>query len=535
VSLERLCEQVVSEHDYDLAVLARWDGNRRYANLRKLMRLARSYEELRGRDIEGFVAFIRQQEALGAAQLEAVSEEEGADAVRLLTIHAAKGLEFKVVVVADAGRDTGGAPTADEILALSDGRFGFRVVHPTTGMRKPVFDYDDVREAEKAADRAERLRLYYVAMTRAVDRLIVSGAIDDRRDTPIGWVLSRLGCEDELAAEHDEPIELERGGATFLVRVDRHGADVTAVEDEPVADEDGQLALFAELPSAPIARGYRLPELAPVPVPPLHRVRSLSFTALSLFELCSYRYYAQRIAGLRERRIAAPGGSVGLAATEIGDAVHRLLEEVDLAAPDVPAVEVVRTWYPTITDEELERVRAFVASYCESELGRRIAGLRDVRPERPFAFEHDGVLLHGRLDALWREGTRALVLDYKTNTLEEGTPDEIVDSSYRLQRLVYALACFRGGAEEVEVVYAFLERPDAVVSTVFERAQVPELEAELSAAIARINAGEFVPTPDEFTCNGCPALDVVCAGPRLRGNGGGAAAPAVVREAVVAG
>ena len=105
VSLERLCELVVSEHDYDLAVLARWDGQRRYANLRKLMRLARSYEELRGRDLEGFLRFIRDQEALGAAQLEAVSEEEGAGAVRLLTIHAAKGLEFKVVVVADAGRE----------------------------------------------------------------------------------------------------------------------------------------------------------------------------------------------------------------------------------------------------------------------------------------------------------------------------------------------------------------------------------------------------------------------------------------------
>ena len=108
LSLERLCEQIVSEHDYDLAVLAQWDGRRRYANLRKLMRLARSYEELRGPDIEGFVGFIRDQQAVGASQLEAVSEEEGADAVRLLTIHAAKGLEFKVVIVADAGRDTGG-------------------------------------------------------------------------------------------------------------------------------------------------------------------------------------------------------------------------------------------------------------------------------------------------------------------------------------------------------------------------------------------------------------------------------------------
>ena len=157
VSLERLCEQIVSEHDYDLAVLARRDGQRRYANLRKLMRLARSYEELRGRDIEGFVRFINEQEALGAAQLEAVSEEEGADAVRLLTIHAAKGLEFKVVVVADAGRDTGGPPAADEILALSDGRFGFKVVHPATGVSHGVFAYDEVREAGMEADRHERL------------------------------------------------------------------------------------------------------------------------------------------------------------------------------------------------------------------------------------------------------------------------------------------------------------------------------------------------------------------------------------------
>ena len=105
LSLERLCERIVSEHDYDLAVLAQWDGRRRYANMRKLARLARSYEELRGPDVEGFVRFVAEQEAVGARELEAVAEEEGADAVRLLTIHAAKGLEFKVVIVADAGRD----------------------------------------------------------------------------------------------------------------------------------------------------------------------------------------------------------------------------------------------------------------------------------------------------------------------------------------------------------------------------------------------------------------------------------------------
>ena len=518
LSLERLCEQIVSEHDYDLAVLARWDGKRRYANLRKLMRLARSYEELRGPDVEGFVRFVREQEELGARELEAVAEEEGADAVRLLTIHAAKGLEFKVVVVADAGREKA-APAPDEILALSDGRFGFKVAHPTTGVRKPVFDYEAVRKAEREEERAERLRLYYVAMTRAIDRLIVSGAVDPEgngeRETPIAWVLRRLAAEEELAAAGDEPVELERGLARLLVRVDRYRERPA---EEPVAAvaEDGQLALFDELPAAPPPRGIELPPLAPVPAPPVYRVRRLSYSALALYDRCSYRFFAERIAGLRERRPAATGaGERGLAATEIGDAVHRLLEAVDLGAPSAPDIAPVREWYRAVTDEELDQIAGFVASYCESDLARRVAALPGAAKERPFAFEHDGVLLHGRLDVLHLDGPRALVVDYKTNSLAEGTPEEIVEADYRLQRLVYALACFRAGAEEVEVVYHFLERSDAVVATTFRRDELPGLEAELSEAIATIQAGVFVPSPGEFTCAGCPALDVVCAGPRL--------------------
>jgi hypothetical protein len=69
----------------------------------------------------------------------------------------------------------------------------------------------------------------------------------------------------------------------------------------------------------------------------------------------------------------------------------------------------------------------------------------------------------------------------------------------------------------VEVVYQFLERPDELVQATFGRAELPGLEAELSAAIGRIAEGRFPPRPSELACAGCPALDVVCAGPRLRG------------------
>jgi ATP-dependent exoDNAse (exonuclease V) beta subunit len=250
--LERLCEQVLAEHDYDLAVLARWDGTRRFANLRKLGRLARDYEAVRGADLAAFVRFVRDQQALGAKELEAVAEEEGAGAVRLLTIHGAKGLEFKVVIVADAGRDVGGPRGSDEIVALSDGRFGFRMVHPTRGDRRPVFDFEQVREAEREQEREERLRLYYVAMTRAIDRLIVSGAVDVERtadrETPIGWVLERLGASEIIPATGREPVEVERGEARFLLRVDRHVPTPEPRVEVGVTGDAGQLALFGELP-----------------------------------------------------------------------------------------------------------------------------------------------------------------------------------------------------------------------------------------------------------------------------------------------
>jgi ATP-dependent helicase/nuclease subunit A len=523
LSLERLCEQIVAEHDYDLAVLAQWDGRRRYANMRKLARLARSYEELRGPDVEGFVRFVAEQEAVGARELEAVAEEEGADAVRLLTIHAAKGLEFKVVIVADAGRDRV-PPSPDEILALPDGRFGFRVADPVTARRRGAFDYEAVKEARQEAERAERLRLYYVAMTRAKERLIVSGSVDlgSERETPtpIAWVLERLAADEQLRQAGEAPIELVRGDARLLVRLDRYRPEPALAEIEP-EQEEGQLALFAALeevaapPTAP-----ELPPLVALPEPPLHRVRRLSFTSLSLFEQCAYKYFVRYGLGMSERPVDGEGTGE-MSGTEIGSAVHALLEEIDLAAPVVPELE-----------DEL--IRGFVAAYCDSDLSRRVAALGGVEKERHFTFEHDGVLVHGFIDVFHMAAsvggeaadaqpglgqdltTRALVVDYKTNALGEASPDEIVEQDYRLQRLVYALACFRAGAEEVEVIYHFLERPDGPVEAVFSRGDVPELEAELSAAIARIQAGEFPPTPSDFACAGCPALDLVCAGPRLR-------------------
>ena len=462
------------------------------------------------------------------AERDAVAEEEDADAVRLLTIHAAKGLEFKVVVVADAGRDRN-APSADEILCLADGRFGFRVADPITGKRHGVLDYDSVKEARAAEDEAERLRLYYVAMTRAIDRLIVSGSIDSDRKaderTPIGWVLGRLDCAAELANGGEAPVELEREGARVLVRVDRTpppaAAPVVELPAAVVDDETGQLALFAagaEPKLPPLA-----PALAPIqalPDPPLHDVRRLSYSALALFERCSYRYYAERVAGMRPARAhGTVAGQTGLVATEIGDAVHRLLELVELAAP---AAARHRTGTRVVPGGHrrgacADRGRSSTPIAAPSWRAR-IATLAGARPERPFAFEHDGVLLHGRLDVLHR---RRLARARRSTTRRTRSPRE------RRTRSSRPTTGSSGSSTHSRASAPARRRSRSCTTSSSGRtpssrrrscaADVPELEAELSEAIARIRAGSFVPTPSEFTCAGCPALDVVCAGPRLRG------------------
>ena len=379
VGLERLCEQILVEHDYDLAVLARWDGRRRYANLRKLARLARSYEELRGPDIEGFVRFVREQDAAGVKELEAVAEEEGAGAVRLLTIHAAKGLEFKVVVVADAGRARP-KPSGEEIICLPDGRFGFKVVDPATGKRKPAFAYDEVRDAEEAAEEGERLRLYYVAMTRAIDKLIVAGSVDsEKRDsrTPIGWVLERL----EVGELEDG--EVVRDEARLALRVDRYEPEaggrrgagggagpavaVRGRSRSAGADRAGTAAARADRRAAGAGAATVLQRARPVRALPVPLLRGA----------------AGRAAPRRRLGRGDCSAAGGLAATEIGDAVHRLLERIDLGAPEAPSLDQVLAWYPAASAEELERIGLLVDAFCGSTLANRLAALDDVSSERP--------------------------------------------------------------------------------------------------------------------------------------------------------
>ena len=108
--VEELIDRALERTGYDLAVLAMPGGQRRLANVRKLMRLAREHEAAHGPDLRGFLELVApscprrlRRRLRGGRESEAPVEGEALDAVRLMTIHRAKGLEFEIVCVADLG------------------------------------------------------------------------------------------------------------------------------------------------------------------------------------------------------------------------------------------------------------------------------------------------------------------------------------------------------------------------------------------------------------------------------------------------
>ena len=150
------------------------------ANVRKLLRLAREFEAREGRDLRRFADRL-ERGGSGRAGSRTPSWRE-TEAVRLMTIHAAKGLEFPVVCLADLGH---GPPTGLPMILTDGERVGLRV--PTlAATRTEAFAYAELRARRDAAALAEEQRIAYVAMTRARERLILSGAADFARWPAVG-------------------------------------------------------------------------------------------------------------------------------------------------------------------------------------------------------------------------------------------------------------------------------------------------------------------------------------------------------------
>ncbi len=543
LSLEQLIETTMSAFGYDLGLIARDGGAGRMANVRKLMRLAREYEANEGRDLGGFLTLAadstRRDEREGMAAVQA----EGHDGVRVMTVHAAKGLEFPVVAVPDLGRRlNAGRRQGDLVIGpVTDGneqRFGMRLAFASESSLA-LWQLVELNTEEGEAEAQEGCRLVYVAASRAQNRLILSGVYNDAQlepsdpkpnDTPLRRLLPALG-------------QSGWGGGPGSVML-----------PGPVAVADGRQLADAELrvsidePSVERARELRLIKAPPAQddsrehlpgTPPLLEtaaasvaVGHLSYSAVSLYERCGYRFYVERVLGAREHLVGGPRqetedhsaeaeivdempdpGPPRALALGIGNAVHAALEWSARRAFETPAEELLERLLMRegLKDEPaaLDRVRALVGGWLGSELCAELGSASSVTPEIGFTLSLGETVVRGQIDLLGRGDRLPCVVDYKTDALHGHSPAELADR-YRAQREIYALAADAG--EGARVAHVFLEAPAEPVIEELSGSELDAARVRLEGLIARMAAGVFEPAADATAplCFGCPAAARLC-------------------------
>jgi ATP-dependent helicase/nuclease subunit A len=491
LSLAALVEAAVTETGYDLAVLMRPAGEARFANVRKLMRLAAEFESREGRDLRGLLDFLA---APGATEGEAqaATAVEGHDGVRIMTIHNAKGLEFGVVAVPDLSRSLLAGSRAS-LLAIgheAEPRVGMQLRRLGAGSIN-LYSYAELCEEAKERDAAEGLRLFHVAATRARERLILSGVVKPRAGNGAGPgtpLIERIVEGFAVDRENDSTIAIPPPES-------RRGLDA--------GFEPSEIAVRVNLPSPARAaalttlrsEGSEERELGSGPAPlvqwqaPAVPQRPLSYSAIAAFEESPSRFYMEHVLG------SGGGRDEGAAR---GAAAHALLEWSQANGWTAPPEDLVlrHATAAGLGEDAAEGLLDLMRGWLGSKLlaERVLAAGATVRSEVPFLLAAAGTVLRGSIDLLVEgEGGPPLVVDYKTDRLNGSTPAAHA-KRYEVQRDLYALAVAEAsGAPEVEVAYVFLERPDEPVLTRLGAEQMGAGRARLTAAAERIQAAEFEP------------------------------------------
>jgi ATP-dependent exoDNAse (exonuclease V) beta subunit len=523
LSLAGLIDAAIGETGYDLAILMRPAGEARFANVRKLMRLAEEFEAREGRDLRGLLDFL----VVGAeadAEAEAASAVEGHDGVRIMTVHSAKGLEFGVVAVPTLARRLLSARLP--ALTLGHERDDLRVglqLRRLGAASIALYAHKALCEETQKREAAEELRLFHVAATRARERLILSGVAMPKPSngaSPGTPVVERILAGFEIDRERDSEIEipapqpregLEQSFAPsrIAVRINlpspQRATELTEVRREPAAKEPFEAAA----------------ELSLRRNPPTVPNRPLSYTAIAAYEECAYRFYMERVLDLP----ASVRGSARMTTKSANGSDQTQAPGRDSAALRGAAVHELLEWSAAngwrepegdVEDELLGPVRAWLGSALLHE--RVLAGGAVVRAEVPLLLGVGRATLRGSIDLLvTRDGAPPLVVDYKTDRLDGSSPAQHA-TGYATQRTIYALAVAEAQAvEEVEVAYVFLERPDEPVVELLDTEAMRRGRERLTGIIARIGAGEFPVAPAERRdwelCRGCPALGRLCSGP----------------------
>lgn len=445
------------------------------ANVRKLLSLCRDFAQRSPGPLAHLVEHLTRLARSGEEQN--APAPDSPDAVRIMTMHAAKGLEFPVVFCCaldgDARRDSGGLYFAPALglgatWRMDDGE------EEKDGVAERIREQLSQREKEEAS------RLLYVALTRAEQKLILTYG---RGKQSRGWVKM---IEQLQVAVRPEVI-------TTRPEVTASNADALDQQTAPAGRGSARSA-GEQLLEPPKPQPSRDPRERSA-LQPDHAASgledsSVSASSLALFTQCPRRYLLDRYLGwtssppsaLDDEASAQSAG--GGPAIDLGLTVHALLagEEVPGATPQAKRLANV---------------------FRQSPLAEQAAQATRVEREFDIVFELSGTIITGQIDLWFVDGEQVVIVDYKTDREAPTGPIEGQHSGYALQLQIYALALSRLLRRPVTRAVLHYLRPNQLVEVDLSPPALARVGQRLKA-LQQAQAKLEFPLIEDDHCHRCP-------------------------------
>lgn len=455
------------------------DGEGRRARLLRLFELARSFETTGWRGLRRFLDWLRSMRERGEEP--AFPDEDGGGAVRIMSIHRSKGLEFPVVFIGDTARQFNRSDLRGSVLVHPELGLGPKFTDAARGIEYPTLARRAVANRLERELLSEELRLLYVAMTRARERLFITCTFADPQKT-----MDKLApaAQEHIPAQALLPMRsmaewlicaaLGTGGRALTLSIggDEEGAPrrvTPAAQPEP--ERTGEEAVPVDFDAL---LAWRYPHSGAETLPS-------KLTATELKGLAEPDAESAELLPRAARTFRRPDIALAarrLTAAERGTATHLALRYLELGALTTPeaAREAVDRLAAAGKLSAREAAAVDAAGLCRfalSPLGRRITAAPRVLREFPFALlcpaerffpgaEGEELLLQGVVDCCLIEPDGAVIVDYKTDRIApEAAPERAKRYAAQLETYAWAVSRITGLAVKAKIVY-FLQPGEAV-------------------------------------------------------------------------
>ncbi len=464
-------------------------GKQRQANLRALYDRAKQYEQTSFRGIFRFLRFIERlkerESDFGAAR--SLTEQE--DVVRMMTIHKSKGLEFPVVFLAGAAKSFNMQDLRGDYILDKDFGLGMRFVHPTWRASYPTIAQLAIKKKMKIQLLAEEMRILYVALTRAKEKLYIVCTAKDIEEKKKKWQEVAYTSTWELPAYIIEKAKSYADWIGYALVRHRQGIcssstvlydpslwDIYIVSAQSLEQEDEQVNEHRDIVEA-------IQQLQPVLMKSEYEQeikRRLFWTYTyadatvlrakqSVSELKRQRdiYGGHAEQPFRKELIERPRflQAKTMTPAERGTMMHLVMQHIDVTKEitvDAVQEQIARMvngeW---LTEEQAKAVDVeSIVAFFNTPLGKRMQRASRLEREVPFylAHEMDGetVVVQGVIDCVFEDEHGLVLIDYKTDRVSwMNDPKEELKRRYKGQLALYREAIEAIWKKEVTETYVY--------------------------------------------------------------------------------